>query len=579
MKTFLNITNKFAVLTLIMILSKCSQEGPLAGNTSETGNAAVKGILYTENGQPAVNAEVKLITSDHRPGPNLAKTEAVVTTTYTNAQGVYEFSSMPRNFYNVLCKSNGANAFIDSIYLQPNQITEVENKTLKSPGSLHGVVRLQPGDDNRSVLIILFGTDFFTTTVDTSGKFNITHIAEGRYNAMIYVLNTAGVYEPFDTVFTIRSGKTDTLGAIIYPNLTSIPVVTGFTSEYDDVRQVVTLRWNKPINGEVAGYDIYRMHQDSAFKKINIVTLTDTQYEDGINSILMPEYTYSYKVVGVDKDGNEGNKSITTNQTIRQAFSIADTIIMSGSGIKVMCANDKGDLFALKENGDVEVYNSNFTKIGSFNIATILPNYYDIYTVNDGKIYFPSGNSDTRMIDSLAGDSSLPYGILRFDYNGNLEETIPINHPMQPGDEFLKYNNNYYFGKFHNIFYSPTTEPFTIDSFECPKRNNYSLTQLIGINNDKLIFADYGEFFITNTDGALVSNIKLPPHTYPRGIWNGIIISQNLSGTVYDGYTIKGELVFRCIVEPLGMWAHPISYFDEQLILLCADGSVIKISK
>ncbi len=190
---------------------------------------------------------------------------------------------------------------------------------------MSGIVRLQPGDDSRTVFILVFGTQTWTAPIDSIGHFTIANMAEGSYH--VRFVTTLDDYVPLDTTFTINAGTDLNLpDSIVLP--LRIPKITGFAVNYDTLKQIVTLSWDKADTSRITGYNVYRQHVDSTDVKLNVQALTDTFYVDSTG---VQDETYIYSVVGVDLNSDEGTKVSGDTISISAMFSITDSII-KGSG-------------------------------------------------------------------------------------------------------------------------------------------------------------------------------------------------------------------------------------------------------
>jgi len=178
----------------------------------------------------------------------------------------------------------------------------VESDTLKEPGSLAGYIKLLPGDEPDKIIAIVMGSNEFNF-VGTDASFSMPELAEGEY--WVKFFSTLDKYSNLDTNFTITAGESlDLPDSIVMP--LKIPVPTGFTLNYDTLKQIVTLTWNSSDPNLVKGYNIYRKHSDSDFVKINTSLITDTTFSD---SSAIQDETYNYKIAAVDGSDNEGTKS------------------------------------------------------------------------------------------------------------------------------------------------------------------------------------------------------------------------------------------------------------------------------
>lgn len=319
----MRIVNKITIYLfiglLLILVIKCS-DSPTAGNSSQTPNSII-GKLYNPDGSPAANAKVLAIPSDHNPGPG--PKAYIIDSTATNNNGEYSFDSLPTGYYNILGYRNNLSSYNDSNYIPGDTITNISPDTIQCPGSLHGVIKLQPGDNAKTIFVLVFGTYTWTIPSDTIGNFDLINMAEGTYH--VRFLTTLDDYNPLDTNLTIRAGNDDTLSDTLIMPFKGIPIPTGLTLSYDTLMQIVTLTWNKCDTTLVKGFNVYRKHSDSDFVKINPALITGNTYSD--SSVLQDE-SYEYKITAVDNGDNEGKKSEGVNVVAVSGFELVDSIII-----------------------------------------------------------------------------------------------------------------------------------------------------------------------------------------------------------------------------------------------------------
>ncbi len=303
---------------VIWILS-CSDKN-IAGNGTRTGNPTIAGVLYNADGSRAVHAKVKFVPVDFDPRAGSGKSFVPTDSTTTNDTGHYGADSLPTNTYNLFFSGNGNLAYRDSITIRPDSHTVVPSDTLKAPGSLHGRVRLQPGDDARNVFILFTGSMMLGAPGDSTGKFDVSNMAEGDYR--VRFLTTLDNYTPKDTTLRVTAGKTDTLPHDIILHYTGIPVPEGLRFTYDTLRQIVSLFWNKPTAGRpVISYKVYRRLQNAPSFSSLQDGVPDTTFSD---SAVLQDAVYEYRVAALDSNESEGVKSpgmlVYTGSAFRAAF-------------------------------------------------------------------------------------------------------------------------------------------------------------------------------------------------------------------------------------------------------------------
>ncbi len=329
------------ILVLACLLSmNCVKN--IAGGT-EVGNPSVSAMLYNPGGSPAAHAKVRFYPVNYNPRTGgLAKAlAALADSTTTDANGNYA-AKLDTGTYNVLASGDSGVVYQDSITVIKDSTIHPPADTLKTPGGIRGRVRLQPGDDARTVLILFFGTNTWGAPDDSTGKFTVANMAEGTYR--VRFLTTLDAYVPKDTVLSVTAGKMDSVGHDIVMEYTGIPGPTGLTVSYDTLRQTVNLAWTGADTSLIAGYNVYRAVKGQNLSLITQSPLPDTvtTYRDSTVSV---GNTYAYTVVSF-RAGQESPKAaipadtmdvvssslVTTtfswnlNNTISDTASINDTV-------------------------------------------------------------------------------------------------------------------------------------------------------------------------------------------------------------------------------------------------------------
>ena len=319
----------FAVAaSTVFALLHCSS--PLAGNGSGIGNGVVASMLHNPGGSPAKNAKVVFYPVNYNPhtgGLGKTATAATPDSTTTDNNGNYTIT-LDTGSYNVLANGDSGLAYQDSITTIKGDTVKPPPDTLKPAGTIQGIIQMQPGDDPRTVFILFMGTHTFTMPVDIAGNFTTDNMAAGTYS--VRIITTTPNYKVLDTNLSVIAGTVNVLPAPIVLQYTGIPVPTGLKITYDTMKQIVTLIWNKPINGRIVqSYTIYRKLSDSA-NFVNIKGgVTDTTYNDSTG---VQDMTYEYRVAVVDTNASEGTKSAAVSVTILPALQFVKNVGSSGSG-------------------------------------------------------------------------------------------------------------------------------------------------------------------------------------------------------------------------------------------------------
>jgi hypothetical protein len=277
---------------------------PNGNGGTDTGNARVTGIVYNADGSRAGGAAISFIPASQDPTSSGGNPLFAATTDDT---GGYRFDSLPADTYNALGSGQGNYSFIGAIKIGAARIS-VPACTLLAPGSVSGVIRLQPGDDPRTVLLLFIGTSIWAVPTDLSGNFSVQNLAQGTYR--VRILTTLNRYIPMDTSFTIRSGVDTVLPkplqlSVLY---SIIPVPFGLQATYDTLHQTVSLSWNRINSPAVPGYCIYRKNVDlnTILAPLTTTLITDTFYRD---TTCASGYTFEYKLCCVDTSDVQGGLS------------------------------------------------------------------------------------------------------------------------------------------------------------------------------------------------------------------------------------------------------------------------------
>lgn len=307
-----------AAVAGLCLLAVCSNDTPTdAGNGSHTGNPMALGYLYTANA-PAEDAVVELIPADANPWPgsgSLPKTYVAI----TNEHGAYEFDSVPEGTYNVWGEGDEGVSYEDSVFIAADTLTRIPDDTLRSPGCIVGRVALNPGDDPRTVLVLILGSSRMAAA-DSAGAFVLADLPEGRYAVRIF--SWLDDYSPLDTVFTVTAGEYDTLADAVPLPMNALIPPSHVDGVYDTMSGVVTVTWSTVAGTAVAGYAVYRSEPGSGAPGILGYT-EDTVFTDtvipGPEDTLTRTYIYHVKT-------HDGNWTESTT------FSEPDTVYAAGPG-------------------------------------------------------------------------------------------------------------------------------------------------------------------------------------------------------------------------------------------------------
>jgi hypothetical protein len=284
------------------VVFTCST-GDIAGNSSQTTNGNVLGMLMQSDGEtPAGGVSVTLRPRNTLPIPDTAAdTDSNSYTTVSNSSGHFDFDTLAIDTGLYIIEATKAElgaCLIDSVLVSRNTITEVKD-TLRAPGAIQGTIYLSEGGNPDEVYIMAFGINRFAVA-DSSGHFCFAPLSKGTYDLRIVTsLKTYGIVNIRQVrVTTADTTDLDTIGL----PFTATPIPKNPSFALDVPAQSVILRWNRLDTTAVKGYRIYRSTSDSDYVKLNAVLVTDTFF---IDSSTTPFSRYTYRIAAVDTAAKE----------------------------------------------------------------------------------------------------------------------------------------------------------------------------------------------------------------------------------------------------------------------------------
>lgn len=275
------ISFSFPSLVIALVLTGClggKEDGP-AGPVSEK---KINGRIVAQDGNPAPGAKVRIFPVTHLPQETLAKSSQAAGPVYvgtTDDAGRYVIDSLAAGEYNILAEKDGQRSFEDSVAINPG--SQLPSDTLKSTGTIEGMVELEPNHDPSTVTLQLLGTHIYANA-DKQGRFRFPDLAEGRYS--LKASTTLGEYTALYDGFSVQAGKDDSLAEALKPRFTGIPVVRGLRLvKYDTANGVASLAWSKPDFTNLLGFGIFRDPKGASVLSslpLNPNRVTDTIYQD-----------------------------------------------------------------------------------------------------------------------------------------------------------------------------------------------------------------------------------------------------------------------------------------------------------
>jgi hypothetical protein len=276
---------------------RCSNPRQVSGIEITNGNCV--GKIYHSDGSAAGSALVRLIPSGYNP---YSQTNASIDSTYTNSFGDYSFLISQPDYYNIVAEKGSTSCLQDSIYIQGDAKTIIDNDTLRESGTLSGSVRLKPGDDSRSAVILIVGTNVYTTPSDSLGNFETPLLPKGTYRIQIF--STLTGYAVFDTNVTISEGA-DTKINVILPS-SNAPSIAKLSTAYDSATMFTSLSWPMPDTSEIVSYALYRK---SRLCKDTMWVLDKSVRSFTDDIVGLDGDTVSYEIAGIGKNYKEGYRT------------------------------------------------------------------------------------------------------------------------------------------------------------------------------------------------------------------------------------------------------------------------------
>src|SRR5271157_1033275 len=223
---------QFRLLPLAVAVVAIQCMNPNGGTGSST-ESRVTAMVYNPGGTPAAHAKVMFYPVNYNPhtgGLGKTATVATVDSTTTDANGNYT-ATLDSGTYNIIASGGGNLAYQDSITVTKGDTVKPPPDTLKVPGTIQGIIQMQPGDDARTVFILFMGTHTFTMPVDIAGNFTTDNMAAGTYS--VRIITTTPNYKVLDTNLNVIAGTVNVLPAPIVLQYTGIPIPEGLKINYD----------------------------------------------------------------------------------------------------------------------------------------------------------------------------------------------------------------------------------------------------------------------------------------------------------------------------------------------------------
>jgi hypothetical protein len=174
----------FAVAGIALaLLASCTRVSPLAGGTSDTGNARVAGVAVYPDSTPAVNARVRIRPADYLPGDHVERYDVT-----TDRQGAFMVSIAAEGEYLVEVDDREGSAAMQSVAVTGRGRTYDVGPVLRPAGTLSGAVPLR--GRQRGARVALLGLERAAQEVDSAGAFAFTAIPAGAHRLCVRYADT-----------------------------------------------------------------------------------------------------------------------------------------------------------------------------------------------------------------------------------------------------------------------------------------------------------------------------------------------------------------------------------------------------
>jgi hypothetical protein len=168
------VKNLIYILLSAAVFWNCSNPAPVAG-TTDTGNAIqVAGTVLYENGDPAVDAEVRLRRKDYlSPLPSLAKAGLNWFDTQTNTDGEFVIDSLePGDYFIEVSDQDSMAVLITLAFDSSDTRIELPVETLEKVSVVKGRASLSPGASG--IFLQSFGLERLEAVDPATGLFSVT---------------------------------------------------------------------------------------------------------------------------------------------------------------------------------------------------------------------------------------------------------------------------------------------------------------------------------------------------------------------------------------------------------------------
>jgi len=276
------------IIALIALMYGCERL-PMAGGTTDTGNARIAAVIYANDGTRAKGASVILRSKDYLSGMQSAapqSNQARERETVTDDSGHFEIDSMGIGNYCIEVNDGENSATLIAATVSSATSPGMSFiDTLRPYAGIYGTTGLQPGPSLK-MFALVYGLER-KTPLDSTGRFEMRDLPSGTLSFRIVSQDT--LFKPFDIdSIPLTSGKIDTVpyagwrfarsialnstssGAGVASTVTGFPVLVRLTSSNFDFSQAradgrdlrFTKSDNTPLPYEIERYDPVTEHAE-----------------------------------------------------------------------------------------------------------------------------------------------------------------------------------------------------------------------------------------------------------------------------------------------------------------------------
>ena len=212
----------YLILIIWLLFINCALD-PLAGGSTDTElGGTIVGIILNENGDPAYNAQVKLIPSNYNPVIDQPVPDSLIDT--TDSSGFYSFTFTDTGTYNIQAVhlSQGTKVLITGVVVH-GDTTVAPYGILKETGTIKTF--LPDTIDTVNGYLYIEGTtlskSLSVAVADSEGVYVVVDsVPESRINSIRYgILNDSSAPVPLtDTIDVFSSQITETDGFVFWAN-------------------------------------------------------------------------------------------------------------------------------------------------------------------------------------------------------------------------------------------------------------------------------------------------------------------------------------------------------------------------